>query len=107
MATGSYNLGAIVRIPIQVLINGIPASSIPTIEKIIKPNGQTVVGLPSEGSLLDQGSSTYYYEFIPDIIGDYIAIIKTTYNGSDYYSYENFTVSSSSNIRSAPRAEPR
>lgn len=107
MATGSYNLGAIVRIPVQVLINGIPANSVPIIEKIIKPNGQTVSGLPLTATILDSTSSTYYYEFIPDVIGDYIAIIKTNYDNKDYYSYENFTVSSSSNIKSAPRAEPR
>ena len=107
MATGSYNLGAIVRVPIQVHLDGIPSHPIPIIEKIIKPNGLTVAGLPAQATLADQTSYTYYYEFIPDLIGDYIVIIKTSLNGSDYYSFDNFTVSSSANMKSAPRAEPR
>jgi hypothetical protein len=107
MATGSYNLGAIVRIPIQVNLDGIPTHPIPIVEKIIKPNGLAVSGLPVEATLADATSSTYYHEFIPDLIGDYIVIIKTHFDENDYYSYENFTVSSSSNIKSAPRAEPR
>lgn len=107
MATGSYNLGAIVRIPIQVHLDGIPTHPIPIVEKIIKPNGLTVSGLPAQATLVDETSATYYYEFMPDLIGDYIVIIRTHFDSNDYYSYENFTVSSSSNIRSAPRAEPR
>ncbi len=108
MATGSYTLGAKVRIPIQITLNSIPYPGyLPVIEKIIKPNGTLVPGLPANASVLDAGSATYYYEFTPDIVGDYIAIIKNTIDGNDYYAYENFTVASLNPIKSAPRAEPR
>jgi hypothetical protein len=40
-------------------------------------------------------------------VGDYLAIIKNTIDGNDYYAYENFTVASLNPIKSAPRAEPR
>jgi hypothetical protein len=108
MATGSYILGAEVRIPIQITQNSIPYPGYtPIVEKIIKPNGGLVAGLPAPASSLDSSSATYYFTFIPDVVGDYIAIIKNSINGQDYYAYENFTVASPVQIKSAPRAEPK
>jgi hypothetical protein len=106
MATGSYLLGSIVKIPIQLTINSIPnVGYTPIVEKIIKPSGVLVEGLPQNASVVDEASATYYYAFTPDLVGDYIVIIKYNYNGQDYYAYENFTVSNG--IKSAPRAEPK
>ena len=108
MATGSYQLGAEVKIPIQITLESVPYPGYtPIIEKIIKPNGALVSGLPASASVLDASSATYYYSFIPDVSGDYIAIIKNTIGGQDYYAYENFTVSNLSQVKAAPRAEPR
>lgn len=108
MATGSYQLGAEVKIPIQITLESIPYPGYtPTIEKIIKPNGTLVSGLPAQATILDESSATYYYTFTPDVAGDYIAIIKNSIGSEDYYAYENFTVSSLSQIKSAPRAEPK
>jgi hypothetical protein len=108
MATGSYILGAEVRIPIQITQNSTPYPGYtPIVEKIIKPNGSLVAGLPAPAISLDSSSATYYFAFTPDLIGDYIAIIKNTIDGQDYYGYENFTVASPVQIRSAPRAEPK
>lgn len=108
MATGSYVLGAEVRIPIQITLDSIPYPGYtPIVEKIIKPNGTLVPGFPSEASILDASSATYYYNFTPDMIGDYIAIIKNTIDGQEYYAYENFTVSSPFVLKSSPRAEPK
>lgn len=108
MATGSYILGAKVKIPIQITLDSIPYPGYtPVVDKIIKPNGTLLSGLPANATQLDSGSATYYYEFTPDLVGDYIAIIKNSIDGQDYYAYENFTVSSPVSIKSAPRAEPR
>jgi hypothetical protein len=108
MATGSYWIGAEVKIPIQITLDSIPYPGYtPLVEKIIKPNGTLVSGLPSPASVLDDGSATYYYSFTPDMLGDYIVIIKNTVDGQDYYAYDNFTVSSPVQIKSAPRAEPK
>ena len=104
MALGSYYLGAEVKIPIQVTTGGraLPGY-VPIIEKIIKPNGTLASNLPAAATLVDNNFATYYYQFTPDMVGDYIILIKNTINGTDYVTLENFTVSS----RVVPRAEPK
>jgi len=110
MGLGSYLLGAEVKIPVQVTLNGKPlVGQVPTIEKIIKKNKSLVPGLPALATALDSNSATYYYNFTPQVAGDYIVIIKTTLSGEDYVTIDNFTVSSQSQkqVISAPRAEPK
>lgn len=104
MALGSYYLGAEVKVPIQVTTGGkaLPGY-VPIIEKIIRPDGTLVSGLPAAATVADNTFATYYYQFTPDMVGDYIIIIKNTINGTDYVALENFTVSS----RVVPRAEPK
>ena len=36
--------------------------------------------------------SMYSFSFVPDLVGDYIVIIKNTIDGQDYYAHDNFTV---------------
>jgi hypothetical protein len=106
MATGSYILGSEVKIPIQFTIDGVPHPDIiPVVEKIFNPNGTLASGFPVTASALDYNSSMYYISFTPTMVGDYIVLIKTTHEGSDYYTHDNFTVSNG--IKSAPRAEPK
>lgn len=106
MALGSYLLGAEVKIPIQVAVNGQPyTGSVPTIEKIVKPNGSLVSGFPDDATVIDEDLATYYYNFTPDAIGDYIVIIKKIINNEDYIVIDNFTVARQ--INAAPRAEPK
>jgi len=107
MATGSYILGATVKIPVQVLLDGQPyIGATPIIEKIIKPNGVSASGFPAETSVADSALSTFYYNYVPDVVGDYIVIIKSTIDGIDYMTIDNFTVATLT-MRSAPRAEPK
>lgn len=106
MALGSYLLGAEVKIPIQVTLDGQPyAGVIPTIEKIVKPNGSLVSGFPSNATVIDETLATYYYNFTPDVIGDYIVIIKKIINNEDFVDIDNFTVARQ--MSAAPRAEPK
>lgn len=106
MATGNYLLGATVKIPIQLTIDSVPYPGYtPVVEKIIKPNGTLVAGLPANSIIIDEGSAMYYYSFVPDMVGDYIVIIKNTVDDQDYYAHDNFTVTNG--IKSAPRAEPK
>ena len=106
MATGNYILGAEVKIPIQFTIDGTPDhSTVPVVEKIFNPNGTLAPGFPVTASTLDYNSSMYYVTFTPTMVRDYIVLIKSTHDGDDYYTHDNFTVSNG--IKSAPRAEPK
>ena len=106
MATGSYILGSVVKIPVQFTVDGVPHSEvIPVIEKIINPNGTLFPGLPQENSVEDINAAMYSFSFTPTMVGDYIVLIKNTFEGQDYYTHDNFTVSNG--IKSAPRAEPK
>ncbi len=111
MALGSYFLGADVKIPIQVTTGGraLPGY-VPIVEKIIKPDSSSVPGLPAPATLVDNTFATYYFQYTPDMIGDYIILIKNTINGTDYITLENFTVSakiSAGAMSAVPRAEPK
>ena len=106
MATGSYILGSVVKIPVQFTVDGVPHSEvIPVIEKIINPNGTLFPGLPQETSVEDINAAMCSFSFTPTMVGDYIVLIKNTFEGQDYYTHDNFTVSNG--IKSAPRAEPK
>lgn len=106
MATGNYILGAQVKIPIQFTIDGAPQPNVvPIVDKIIAPNGTLISGLPALATSLDHDSAMYYYQFTPTLVGDYIILIKSNYEGVDYYTHDNFTVTNG--IKSAPRAEPK
>lgn len=111
MALGSYFLGAEVKIPIQVTTGGraLPGY-VPVVEKIIKPDSTSVPGLPAAATLVDNTFATYYYQYTPDMIGDYIILIKNTIDGTDYITLENFTVSAriaAGTGSAVPRAEPK
>lgn len=93
MAMGSYFLGSEVKIPVTVQINGVPlVGVIPIIDKIILPSGISEAGFPKSMLATSQGSSTYYYNYKPKYIGDYLVLINITYEGTTYTTIENFTV---------------
>lgn len=107
MALGSYFLGAKVRIPINVTIDGTPLLGIvPIIERIILPNGAVESGFPKAMTATHQNSSIYYLDYTPKTIGDYIVISKITYGGKDYNTIENFTVNDSV-IKVVSKTPPR
>jgi hypothetical protein len=58
-------------------------------------------------SVLDQDYGTYYYDYTPDIAGDYVVIIAYTVEGVELSVLENFTVNSKSDTINVPRAEAR
>lgn len=106
MATGSYILGSVVRIPIQFTLDGVPHSDvIPVVDKIINPNGTLLPGLPRQATVEDRDAAMYSFSFTPTMTGDYIVLIKNTHEGTDYFTHDNFTVTNG--IKSAPRAEPK
>jgi hypothetical protein len=93
MAMGSYFLGSEVKIPVTVQVNGIPLTGVvPIIDKIILPSGTSASGFPSAMEATHTGSSTYFYNYKPNVIGDYIVLININYQGSTYTTIENFTV---------------
>jgi len=107
MAMGSYTLGAEVRIPLQVTMGGIAetGSISPTITSIVEPSGTSASGFPELMTEMDSDYGTYYYDYTPESVGDYVVIITYTVDAQEYTTLENFTVKSSSRI--APRAESR
>jgi hypothetical protein len=113
MAMGSYNLGATVRIPLQVTDTGIAFTEDidPVIHRIVKPNGKSVSGFPNDMAVLDQDFATYYYDYTPDSVGDYVVIIAYYVEDIEFTVIENFTVnektSSNSKCDNPPRAESR
>tara|TARA_Y100000287_G_C14221721_1_gene356718 strand:+ start:1548 stop:1868 length:321 start_codon:yes stop_codon:yes gene_type:complete len=106
MAMGSYTLGATVRIPLQVTDSGVPFSEeiYPTIKQIIKPDRTSAYAASKPMVELDRDYGTYYYDYKPDLIGDYVVIITYTFEDVEFSVIENFTVGS---IVSIPRAEAR
>jgi|15BtaG_2_1085339.scaffolds.fasta_scaffold00005_105 hypothetical protein len=107
MGMGSYKLGATARIVLQVTEGGIAETSSisPTITSLIKPNKTVDGNFPVTMVEADSDYGTYYYDYIPADVGDYMAIITYTVDGTEYTTLEHFTVYS--NSRGAPRAESR
>lgn len=114
MASGSYNLGATVRIPFQITDGGVAISTAsPMIEKIVGPSGVADSGFPLAMTEVDANLGTYEHRYIPSTAGDYIVIISVEIDEETYVSIENFTVkpasssSSSGSSKTVPRAESR
>jgi len=108
MAMGSYKLGASVRIPLIVIDNGVAFTEEinPIIKEIIKPNNTVASGFPRTMTLANEEYGTYYYEYTPDIPGDYIVILCYEAFSQEYTLIENFTVNPEV-IGQIPRAEAR
>jgi hypothetical protein len=106
MAMGSYALGATVRIPLQVTDSGVPFSEEigPMIKQIIRPDRTSVYSESKPMLEIDRDYGTYYYDYKPDMVGDYVVIITYTFEEVEFSVIENFTVGS---IVSIPRAEAR
>lgn len=108
MAMGSYKLGATVRIPLIVVDNGIAFTEEinPIIKEIIRPNNTVAPGFPDSMSLANAEYGTYYYDYTPNIPGDYIVILCYEAFSQEYTLIENFTVNPES-TGIIPRAEAR
>tara|TARA_B100000131_G_scaffold286880_1_gene297126 strand:+ start:982 stop:1311 length:330 start_codon:yes stop_codon:yes gene_type:complete len=109
MAMGSYSLGGTVRIPLQVTDTGIAFTEeiSPIIHKIVKPNGKSASGFPADMETLDRDFATYYYDYKPDSVGDYVVIIAYYIEGIEFTVIENFTVKYSQTSGVIPRGEAR
>tara|TARA_B100000131_G_scaffold251559_3_gene245176 strand:+ start:1230 stop:1559 length:330 start_codon:yes stop_codon:yes gene_type:complete len=107
MALGSYGLGAVVRIPLQVTSGGIAETSSisPKIKSIIRPNGTEESDFPKDMVALNTSYGTYYYDYTPPTDGDYVVIITYTVGSQEYTTLEYFTVSVTSTTVGIPRAE--
>ena len=106
MGMGSYGLGAKVRIVLQITEGAIAETSdvSPKVRSIVKPDKTSVLGFPKDMVVLDKDYGTYYFDYTPDISGDYIVIMNYTVDEQEFTSLENFTVSGFTFV---PRAEAR
>ena len=109
MAMGSYIIGATVRIPLQVTEYGmaLEEDADAKVKTIVKPDGTSVFSSPRQMSILSEDDSTYYFEYTPDKVGDYIVIMTYMLEGVEFTTIENFTVGSKTNRSYVPRAESR
>lgn len=109
MAMGSYFLGSTVRIPLQVTENGMAVSDSldPKIKRIVKPDGTSAFSGSRNMGVLSEDYSTFYFDYTPDALGDYVVIITYTLEDVEFTTIENFTVSSKTNMVYVPRAESR
>ena len=106
MAMGSYEIGAAVRLPLQVTEGGIAetGSISPRVKSIILPDKTSESGFPANMIALNQDYGTYYYDYSPSKAGDYVVIMIYIVDSQEYTTLENFTVSG---IKTIPRAEAR
>jgi len=109
MAMGSYFIGATVRVPLQVTEDGMAVADdvSPKVKKIVKPDGTSVYNSSKNMSTLSEEDSAYYFDYTPDITGDYVVIMTYMLEDIEFTVIENFTVNSLSSITTAPRAESR
>ena len=109
MAMGSYFLGSTVRVPLQVPEQGMALDENvhQKIKTIVRPDGTSAFGSPKSMSILSAADSTYFYDYTPDLLGDYVVIITYTLEEVEFTTIENFTVNSKSNMVYVPRAESR
>lgn len=109
MAMGSYFLGSVVRVPLQVLENGmaLPERVYPKIKMIVKPDGTQAFSGTRNMNILSLGDSTYYFDYTPDSLGDFVVIMTYELDGLEFTAIENFTVNSKTNMVYVPRAESR
>ncbi len=109
MAMGSYFLGSTVRIPLHISENGMAFTEdvSPKIKTIVKPNGKSAFSSAQNMSTLSSDYATYYFDYKPDTIGDYVVIINYYLDDDEFTVIENFTVNSKTSMVAAPRAESR
>jgi hypothetical protein len=106
MSLGSHPLGAVVRIPLQITEGHIPAeAAIVKVEKIYKPDLSIVSGFPKNMKVLDIENSIYYFDYKPDYIGSYIAVMTFYVSGKKYSIIEHFSVQNIGSTSSLPTAE--
>ena len=108
MAMGSYKFGSTVRIPLIILDGGVAYTEDvdPRIKEIIKPNNSIESGFPQPMLTANNEYGTYYFDYTPDLSGDYIVLICYTVFSQEYTLIENFTVNPEV-IGLIPRAEAR
>ena len=107
MAMGSYSIGSYVRIPLQVTEGGVAhtGSISPTVTSVVKPDKTIDSSFPKSMVEIDSDYGTYYYDYKPESVGDYVVIITYTVDSQEYTTLEYFTVKSMST--EVPRAEAR
>ena len=97
MSLGNFTVGSTVRIPLQVLENGgIPATDISNVAvtEMIKPDLTKDSSFPQSMTLISSEYSVYYFDYTPEAIGNYIAVITLTVGSVTYSQIESFYISS-------------
>ena len=75
---GPYQPGNTVRIPLEVIVNGVAtAVSNARVQRLIVPDGTDLAGFPRAMTTLKDG--TYMLEIVLTVVGSYTAIIQAEY----------------------------
>jgi hypothetical protein len=90
-AIGPYQPGDIVRIPLEVTINGVPTVvGHPRVQKIILPDMSEMPGFPRYMSTVKPG--TYMFEIRLTTIGSYTAILEAEYGNATIEQIAEFVI---------------
>ena len=97
MSLGNFSIGSTVRIPLQVLQDGVPAENIDSvkIEKIIKPDLSSDSSFPKDMTLVDSSYSVYYYDYTPEDKGNYIVVYLVSLSGISFSQIDSFFIAPS------------
>jgi len=105
MSLGNFTIGSTVRLPLQITESGVPVDDATDVKiiKVILPNQSSDGSFPK--SMISAGASlgTYFYEYTPQYVGNYIVIYNFTIDSIVYSAMDSFYIAASQ-IVAAPRA---
>jgi len=88
---GPYQPGDVVRIPLEVTVNGVPTVvGQPRVQRLIMPDGSDHVGFPRYMTTIKPG--TYMLEIVLTTIGSYTAILEAQYGNATIEQIAEFVI---------------
>ena len=105
MANGSYNIGEIVIITLQLVnpdYSPIVGMS-PVVDEIILPDGNNGILSPLPMVEVSTSPGTYTVSYLPAAPGNYTVLMSVVVNGSTMISMDTFLVNTTSQITVLPR----
>jgi len=105
MSLGNFTIGSTIRLPLQITESGIPVSDATNVKvfKIIKPNKDDDGSFPKAMTSVEGYDGIYYYDYIPQNVGNYIVIYNFDIDSATFSAMDSFYMSASG-LQAAPRA---
>ena len=105
MSLGNFTIGSTIRLPLQITESGIPVSDATNVRvlKIVKPDSSEDVSFPKNMTAVSDFDGVFYYDYIPQNVGNYIVIYNFDIDSATFSAMDSFYISASQ-IQAAPRA---